>query len=232
MIDGSIMNGLNDAITTAILEYRPQLEKGGSDVEELIFDTDGLESHITRVHKIYLASISGIETLHFTYSDFGGNFFSAYKCPPKVGFQLVIQLAAYEHFGYQVAGWETVSLRSFYRGRVEITQTAVPALTAFNASSKLPLADRRKFLFEAAKAHANLVTSSSRGRGYSRHLSTLQYELRDRENLPAFFTNPVYERTRPRKLITDCSNTSNPEVGIALRDPDGLWIHYEVEDDL
>ncbi|TAQ84788.1 hypothetical protein B7494_g6896 [Chlorociboria aeruginascens] len=230
MIDGSIMNGINEAITTAILEYKPQLEQGRPDVEELIFNTDGLESHVTRIHKMYLASITGIETLHFTYSDFGGKFFSAYRCPPKTGFQLIIQLAAYQHFGYQVAAWETASLRSFYRGRVEMTQTVVPAIAVFNSSSNSQLPDRKKLLLEAAKAHANLVTSASRGRGYDRHLTSLKFVLEDGESLPAFFSNPVYERTRPRKLITDCSNTPNPEVGIALRDPDGLWIHYEVED--
>lgn len=231
MIDGSIVNGLNNVITAAILDYRPQSEEGIPDAKELIFNVNGLEPHVERVQKMYFASISSIEALHFTYSDFGGRLFSAQKCPPKTGFQLIIQLAAYQYFGYQVPSWETSSLRSFYRGRVDIIQTVVPAVAAFNASGDMLLIDRRKLFFEAAKAHANLATSAARGRGYDRHLTSLKFELQAGEKVPEFFANPVYERTRPRKLVTDYSNTTNPEAGIALRDPDGLWIHYEVEDD-
>jgi hypothetical protein len=146
---------------------------------------------------------------------------------------VAVALASRVHFGYDPAFWDGVSLGSFYRGRVEINQVTLPSVVSFTTAaldSSVTISTRRKLLFNAAKIHANSVTRAVRGRGFDRHMTSLSQMVRDDEEVPELFKDIVYQRSRPRKIMSHCHETGMAEKGFALRDPDAVWVHYEVED--
>lgn len=42
------------------------------------------------------------------------------------------------------------------------------------------------------------------------------------------YEDPVYKRVRPRLLISNCFETGIMEKGCMFKDPDPVWLHYEV----
>ncbi|KAF4637761.1 hypothetical protein G7Y89_g319 [Cudoniella acicularis] len=177
------------------------------------------------------------EAAHYNLSKFSGVKLRSYGCSPRTGLQLIIQLASRLYFGYQPPSWETVTLRTFHKGRVDIIQAVQPAVYAFCAStidSSVPLNEQRKLFFEAAKEHTTTLSRVSRGRGFVGHLYALQEVCREDEKLPRLFdSDGMYHKTRPAKIMTDCVEVDSSfvtEAGFMMPDPDFIWVHYEVED--
>jgi hypothetical protein len=82
--------------------------------------------------------------------------------------------------------------------------------------------------FEAARTHTNNFISASKGYGIDRHLSTLQFAIRDGEEVPLLSTDPDYEKkARPGKIMTDCLEIEALECGTKLGDPESLCVHFE-----
>jgi hypothetical protein len=241
MLDAGTVHGLNSFINNAILNHVPDVEINESfsaktsAFEELPFTaTPIIESNISRVKQQFNESIKNIEHAFFTYTDFGGALMREHKCAPKSAFQIIVLLAAQDHFGYVPALWETVSVSNFHQGRIDINQIVLPPVSDFCAvfrNLSVPVSVRRKLFFEAIKAHANSVTRASRGRGIDRHLSALRQVLKAGEPLPALYKDPIYNKTRPRKIMSHCHETGMLEKGFVLRDPEAVWVHYELEDD-
>lgn len=240
MLDAGTVHSLNDFINSAILDFRPEPRVNGygrinyAKLEELPFtSTPEIENHINRVRKQFNESIMGIEHAFFTYTDFGGTFLREHKIAPKSAFQIIVLLAAQDLFGYVPALWETVSVSNFHQGRIDINQIVLPPVMDFCAVFKnlsVPVSIRQKLFVEAIKAHANSVTRASRGRGIDRHLSALRQVLKRGEPLPALFQDPIYSKTRPRKIMAHCHETGMLEKGFVLRDPEAIWVHYELGD--
>ncbi|KAL1591994.1 hypothetical protein SLS60_011586 [Paraconiothyrium brasiliense] len=65
------------------------------------------------------------------FPSLSANVFRDYGCAPRAACQVAIQLAARIYFGEQIPSWETVSLRAFPRGRVDIVQTVLPSMYRF-----------------------------------------------------------------------------------------------------
>jgi hypothetical protein len=55
--------------------------------------------------------------------------------------------------------------------------------------------------------------------------------VRDSESVPELFLDEVYQRSRPRKIMSHCHDTAMLEKGFGLRDPEAIWVHFEVEDE-
>lgn len=241
MLDAGTVHSLNAFVNSAILDFRPKPQANGhgrikhTKFEELPFtSTPDIDNHICRVRKQFNESIAGIEHAFFTYTEFGGAFLREHKSAPKSAFQIIVLLAAQDLFGYVPALWETVSVSNFHQGRIDINQIVLPPVMDFCAVFKnisVPMSVRRKLFFEAIKAHANSVTRASRGRGIDRHLSALRQVLKEGEPLPALFKDPIYGKTRPRKIMSHCHETGMLEKGFVLRDPEAIWVHYELGDD-
>ena len=56
--------------------------------------------------------------------------------------------------------------------------------------------------------------------------------LEEGEDEPAFFADALYTRTRPRKIMATHSEPGVIETSYVLRDPEMIWCHYEVKEDL
>lgn len=248
MVDGGTLQQLNGHIYKSIVQHSrtSQYTNGDSPpvhlapFEELSFVLNSeIKAHIARVHQQFttIAAPLTCEIGKYSIRELGGNFFRAHSCPPKTGYQLVIQVASLLYFGYQPPSWETVSMRAFYKGRVDIVQVVLPAVHAFCASaldSRIPASRRKALFLAAAQAHTLNVLRASRGRGFAGHLYALQEVRREGEDLPNIFTDPTYAKTRPAKIMTDCTEWANDvmqEGGWVMPDPEHVWIHYDVQDE-
>ena len=247
MVDGGSLQQLNEFVSKAILAYTPDAPRTGVTsttthghftriVEHTFTVTPTSEEHINRVQKQFHVSGFTLESGHFESKHIGSTFLRSHKCPPKTGYQLIIQLASLSYFGYQTPSWETVSMRPFQKGRVDIIQAVLPPVAEFCAAmynDDTATSTRRKLFREAAKAHNSTLTRVSRGRGFAGHLYALQEVLREGEELPPLFTDPTYQKTRPAKLMTDCTEWISPlqEGGFLMPDPEHMWVHYEVRHD-
>ncbi|KAL9616611.1 MAG: hypothetical protein Q9160_008556, partial [Pyrenula sp. 1 TL-2023] len=201
-----------------------------------------LSNHIKLVQRDFDAGKPTYTYLHHHHTKFGGRFFRANKATPNAGFQVLIQLASRLFFGHQVPSWETVSQRMFRQGRVDLIQTALPAVTAFCTAMQEksrhthPAAikeDRRASFHAAATALATTLSRVGRGEGFSRHFTALREVLREDEPVPDLFTDPAYVKTLPQKLRTDCARLDPllSEGGIVMPDREGIWVHFYVEDE-
>ena len=241
MLDAGTVLGLNKFVTKAIFDHQPDGTETqfNPDVDRIvkklsITSSPEIETEVTRVVGEFRRNTANITHAFTTYTTCGGALPRSHKCPPKSFFQLVVVLASKYHFGYNSALWETVSLGNFHKGRVEINQVVRPIVVRFCEvvdDSSVPMETKRNLLFEAVKSHTSSVMRAFRGRGMDRHLTSLRQMMRPGEDVPAFFKDPVYNGTRPRKIMSHCHETGMAEKGFVLRDPEAVWVHYEVEDE-
>lgn len=240
MMDAGTVFGLNAFVTKAILEYpqedQSSMTNGKTPIElnELILVTDEVtDRQIDRIKMDFARNTTGVEHDFFTMQDFGDASFRSVKCPPKSAFQVIVMLASKKHFGSLEPCWETASLSNFYKGRVEISQGLLPPVAEYIAAhndDSLPTETRQKLFQEACKAHASSITRAVRGRGTDRYLTSLRQVAMKEEGSIALFDDPIYSKTRPRKLMAHCHETGMMEQAFLLRDPDAMWLHYTVED--
>ncbi|TAQ91354.1 hypothetical protein B7494_g345 [Chlorociboria aeruginascens] len=237
--DGYIFRRLNTFITAAIMEFQPNK----SDESLAIIDspkrytfstTPLIDQEIARVRAQVLKDTSNYELNAFELTHVHEDFFRSFKCPPKSGIQLILQLALRKHFGCFEVARETVSLNHFHKGRVEFSEIIWPAVAKFcTAAVESPSSTTalRPLFFEAVMAHASNLMRATNGYGIYRHLQSLQWIAADDEELPALLTNPMYEKFTTRKVITDCAVSGAQEVGTVQLDLDGFWIHFETGKD-
>jgi hypothetical protein len=89
--------------------------------------------------------------------------------------------------------------------------------TFSNAASEpsqghIPPAELRRLLLEAARSHAKLVALSTRCRGWQRHVMALREVMQDGEELPVLYRDPVYLRTKERKVLTSFGDSGYLEL--------------------
>ncbi|KAF1935948.1 ketoacyl-synt-domain-containing protein [Clathrospora elynae] len=240
MLDALTLSQLNDALATAIRDHKPasQIEVPArlSDKPNLLaFTMDAaISTHVDKVRADYLTNTSSAEHNFLNYTTYGATFLRNLKCAPKSIFQIVVQIAALQLFGYTPACWETVSVAHFQKGRVEVIQIILPAMAAFLSSTKssattqTTLKEQRALLLDAMREHASAVSKASRGLGVERNLSALRMLLERGEETPSLFEDAVYKRARPRKIMSHCFQTGMLEKGFLFRDTEAVWVHYEV----
>lgn len=239
MIDGTTIDQLSKAITQAIREdvdTKPQeavevLE--GRDFTYHPFESSpAIEERIEAVRRQYHESIKDVDFAALELP-LGENYFRDHKLMPKGVIQAIVSLAVRQHFGHSPASYEAVSLRSFRLGRMDIYQVYTPEMEAFISAALSPqpstgLLALIKLLQTAVQTYAAGIAHTSRGRGWDRQLTALRCVLEDGESEPELFRDPVFLRTRPRKVFVSFSATGMPEWGSVWRDREALWIGIEV----
>lgn len=251
MVDGSTMQQLNECVKKAILGHTREVHRNSLSkrinpdsiqVEEYTFKSNPeIENHIRRVERQLHTTTWPWEYNHYMSTCFGSDFLLSHRCGPKAGYQLVIQLASLQYFGYLPPCWETISVRTFYKGRADRMQTVLPPVDEFCKAMldpNVPAKTRLKLFYDAAKTHSNTLTRVSRGLGFSNHLDGLKEVLRDEEELPLLFCDPTYVNTQPKKIMTssvlwhdDLQEAGTVAVPHMIPDPELIWVHYEVDDE-
>lgn len=239
MLDALTLTQLNEALAVAIQNQPPTVASAPLEENDekptllpLIMN-DEVKAHVDKVRIEYMTNTLCAEHAFLTYEGYGTRFLRDRKCSPKSVFQIVVQMAALELFGYTPACWETVSVAHFHLGRVEIIQVILPAVADFLAVARntdVPLIERRRLLLDAMRAHSVAVSKASRGQSAERNFSALRVLLQEGEETPSLYEDPVYKRARPRKIMSHCFETGMLEKRFLFRDPESVWVHYEVYD--
>lgn len=237
-LDAGTVHDINTAIAEAICHYRPQ-KNGKAQRQLLVTDpikhtelSPEIEAQILKVRNEYNQAIAAREHRVSTPLEYGSALMKKHKLAPNSAFQMLVQLAGRYYFGYTSACWETVLQSNFHKGRVEINQVLSAQAAAFcNAASNdsIPPSACRQLLIDAIRVHSSSVLACTRAGGSDRFLSMLKEILKDGEELPELYRDPVYQRARPRKLMSNCFQTGMAENGCTLREEDGVWLHFEVE---
>lgn len=240
MLDALTLGKMNEAIAAAISSHS-HTEAGTTSgtntptLEPLPLNIDGkLEAHIEKVRVQYADSIKDAEHAYFSFEGYGSKALRAVKLSPKSVFQLVVQLAAHSTFGYTPPCWETVNQAHYHLGRVDIIQVVNPQVATFLAAARDPsvdLSERRALLIKATRAHIASINKAGRNLGWERNFTALRALLKDGEQVPALYEDPVYKKVRPRVMMSNCFETGMLEKGCMWKAPEAVWSHYEVYDE-
>ncbi|KAJ4296761.1 hypothetical protein N0V90_006809 [Kalmusia sp. IMI 367209] len=239
MIDGYTIRRLSTYVNQSVIDYIPNTDGVSTlksqPLESFAFKTTpDLEAQIKRVRQQLLESVTMNDYTSFEINAVGFDFFRRHKIPPKSGVQVAIQLACRSFFGISHLAHETVSLGHFCKGRVDLNHTFWAEVKEFCDAASIEdcePATLRSLLVNATKAHASNLMRCSRGHGIDRHLLCLEWALEEDEEMPEFFANDIYRESRPKMIVTDCLETGLLEVGSWPASENGLWIHFEPEDD-
>lgn len=116
---------------------------------------------------------------------------------------------------------------------MEINQIVTEQVAAFvraAVDTEVPTTACRQLLSEAARTHSGAVLACSRAGGSDRFLTILSDMVEVGEEEPELYKDPVYKRSRPRKLISNCFKTHMAENGCFMKDGTAIWLHFEVEE--
>jgi len=159
--------------------------------------------------------------------------------PPDAFVQTAMQLATFRLFGEQVGTYEATQVRKFLHGRTEVTRAVSTDSEAFVKM----MSPRRKYdegneaarkmkillLRRATTAHAKNTGLAANAQGVDRHLLGLSMMVREGEEAPSIFSDPVYKRSKHWRSST--SQLSHPRFnlwGYGEVVPDGVGLAYAV----
>lgn len=237
LLDGMSIMQLNEAITAAILEHRPALQKGVREspveFEEYEFMTDSrAEDRIAHIRGRFVKETGAVEFQSWSFEKFDNQYFQMKRIPTKGTVEAVIQLATKHFFGRNYPCYSPVSMEHFHKGRPEIIQIFSPEFKAFcdSAHEAMDQDKLRGLLFDAARSYSRAVIEGQQGKGYDRTLSALLYIVPKDEPLPELFADSVYDFSRPSWVMTGSTNISYQEAGFVLHQPKSVWVQYRVGD--
>ncbi|KAH7132181.1 polyketide synthase [Dendryphion nanum] len=240
MIDGSSLDQLGSTIDKAIADdgiiptqHDITVTEGVDYIPHAFQSSTIIDAHIERIRHRYSEDIrnAGLAVVELP---FGERYLRQHTLPPKGVIQAIISLAVRQQLGHSPASYETVSLRSFKSGRVDIHQVHTLEMEAFvsRAISISPINNDtlrlKELLQHAVHAHASGIAHTSRGRGWDRHIRALRYVLQDGEEEPSLFKDPLFLKTRPGKVFVSFSNRGMPEWGNISPNEDAIWIAAEI----
>ncbi|KAI0704516.1 carnitine acetyl transferase [Cerioporus squamosus] len=140
--------------------------------------------------------------------------------------------AAVKAFGVSPDGWTQMaaSTRKFLKGRTEAIRIVSAESDAWVASmddARASAGKRLELFRNALKRHGTDARAAGNGRGIDRHLLGLRLSVREGEQMPAVFSNPVVKRSSYWVLSTSAIYTKNfGPYGWGEVVPDGFGIAY------
>lgn len=141
----------------------------------------------------------------FQYYGYGKNLIKQFKVSPDAYVQMMIQLAYYKLTGKVRPTYESAATRKYLKGRTETGRSVsveskkfVETWTNTKASAEEKIAS-----FNAAcKQHVKYLVEAADGKGVDRHLFGLLQMIKQGENTPAIFTDPVFKYSSTWYLST------------------------------
>ncbi|KAI0198106.1 polyketide synthase [Astrocystis sublimbata] len=245
MVDGSAVYGMQQAISDATIDHVEAVGETGAcnsdmsstprGVTYLPFSTTPeLDAQMLRLRSEHVECMRPYSLRALDFTEYGAAYLRSQRVPPRTVFQLMIQVAVRLHYGYNPNSLDVASLRHFRLGRVETFNVQTAPVTAFCAAmvdASTSVAERQRLLAEAVKSHARLVALTTRGRSWARHLMALKEVVEPGEEVPALYADPLFEKTKERKVFTSFGDSGCPELGTCWADKSALWIACEVADE-
>ena len=145
--------------------------------------------------------------------------------------QLAIQLAGYRLFGELVGCYEAASTRSFLHGRTETTRPVSPETLEFcqtMGNDAASAEDKMAAIKSAASSIGAFQAMAAAGNGVDRHLFGLSCMIKNGEESPELFADPLYQRAKTYRLSTS-SVIFTPGFGPVHEQ--GLGVGFNAEKD-
>lgn len=141
-------------------------------------------------------TIGALDQEIFQYYGYGKNLIKQFKVSPDAYVQMLMQLAYYKLTGKVRPTYESAATRKHLKGRTETGRTAsVESKKFVETWSNLEATNEEKIAaFNAAcKQHVKYLTEAADGKGVDRHLFGLLQMLKENEEIPAIFKDPVFK---------------------------------------
>ncbi|KAG6833240.1 hypothetical protein H0H87_009861 [Tephrocybe sp. NHM501043] len=187
------------------------------------------------IAKADAAAIELIESqeLGFLLTPYGKAAIKKFGVSPDSWAQMIVQLAYRRLIGVhqRVGGtYEAATTRKFDKGRTEAIRVVTSESDAWVASmdnSNIGNDERRKLFTAATKKHVELAKNAGNGLGVDRHLFGLKKLLKDGEEVPELFSDPVFLRSSYWVLSTSAIFSKHfPVYGWGEVVPDGFGVAY------
>ncbi|KFH44962.1 Nonribosomal peptide synthetase-like protein [Hapsidospora chrysogenum ATCC 11550] len=247
MIDGMTIRELYEARTEAIKTYKRDdannqttngVHEEAVQVQQYPFHASpDMLDRIRHIRERYIAETSNIGFTKWTCDRFGQDYFQSIRMPAKGIYETMVQLGSKYYLGRNEPCWSAISMGHYHKGRIDIIQTFTREMQSFcnvvddaDVEPSLKLA----LLKDAARSHGVNIQRAMQGKGYERQLVALETQLREGEEKPTIYTDPVYQAMRPHWVMTgstDIGSAGGGEFGFILRHPDSVWLQYLIEPD-
>lgn len=144
----------------------------------------------------FATTIGALDQEVFQYYGYGKNLIKQFKVSPDAYVQMLMQLAYYKLTGKVRPTYESAATRKYLKGRTETGRVAsveskkfVETWTDVNATTEEKIAT-----FNAAsKQHVKYLSEAADGKGVDRHLFGLLQMVKEGEEVPAIFKDPVFK---------------------------------------
>ncbi|KAF7356361.1 Carnitine acetyl transferase [Mycena venus] len=237
-MDGTPTVRLSDDVLNAISS--PSFDAGEvpSQAETLTPTALDWQLSPTTVTAIDAANAAAVELaesqeLGFHLTKYGKAAIKQFGVSPDSWAQMIVQLAYRRLLGgaKRVGGtYEAASTRRFFKGRTEAIRVVSAESDAWAASMDASgvTPEEKKKLFDAAtKTHGALARAAGMGQGVDRHLFGLKKLLKQGEDIPALFTDPLFLRSSYWVLSTSAVFSKHfPVYGWGEVVPDGFGVAY------
>lgn len=168
------------------------------------------------------------------FTGYGKEEIKQYNSSPDAWAQMCIQLAYYKLYGQACATYESAQTRKFKLGRTETIRSASPESLAFTQAMCDPsVSDEERYrkYQAAAMQHVAYAKAAAEGQGVDRHMFGLKRMLRDGEELPAVFKDPMNATSGTWILSTSqISSKVFDAWGFGEVTPKGFGIAYAIKD--
>lgn len=144
----------------------------------------------------FAATIASLDQEVFQYFGYGKNLIKQFKVSPDAYVQMMMQLAYYKLTGKVRPTYESAATRKYLKGRTETGRVVSNESKAFvETFCDLNASDEEKIAaFNAAcKQHVGYLVEAADGKGVDRHLFGLLQMLKEGEDVPEIFKDPVYK---------------------------------------
>ncbi|KAI0832103.1 carnitine acetyl transferase [Trametes gibbosa] len=175
------------------------------------------------------------QTLNVVRTPYGKAAVKAFGVSPDSWTQMIVQLAYARLLRAQGtprrgATYEAASVRKFLKGRTEAIRVVSAEADAWVESmddAGASTARRRELFGEAVKVHGRDARAAGNGLGIDRHMLGLKLLVKEGEQMPEVFTNPVVKRSSYWVLSTSAifSKHFGP-YGWGEVVPDGFGVAY------
>lgn len=201
--------------------------------------TPEIEARVAELRTAYASHTSKRQYALHTVRSLGTGAALGTGVPAKACVDLAIQLASRMHFGHNPGSWEPVSTQHFHRGRPELVQVVTGAVVEF-CEAALQAEKKgggsgsheraKQLLVRAAGEWEQQVRRAGEGRAFLRMWDTLLGMVPEGAEKPALFTDPVFWRAFPGKVLQVRNEAEVEDAAICLWDEDALWMSYSIKE--
>ncbi|MCO5613879.1 hypothetical protein L7F22_068157 [Adiantum nelumboides] len=202
--------------------------------KELTFVLDkNVEGLVTKAIQDFEALKSEHDLAVLEFSAYGKEAIKKFKCSPDAWAQMVLQLAYFRMNGKVAPTYESAQTRKFKWGRTETIRSCSPESKEFcEAMESNNVSDEERFeKFQAAcKQHLNYAKAAADGHGVDRHLFGLKKLLKEGEELPDLYKDPLFgESSTWRMSTSNVTSESFDAWGYGEVVPDGFGCAYAIK---